>query len=173
MPRDDNKMASDVEELGDFLESGSLNTLFNQIQRSSSIHDLICIEHYKNKLENYISIVVTMSVAVNKTNQRETVQTEDTQRTQEASLSTLLNDLLAGMEQELGKLSEVEICPTEERREITSLLPSTGGRPFYEITKDQIEQLRETGMNWRSIAEKNIAQKKSTVWDRGRLYWNI
>ena len=66
-----------------------------------------------------------MSVAVNKTNQRETVQTEDTQRTQEASLSTLLNDLLAGMEQELGKLSEVEICPTEERREITSLLPST------------------------------------------------
>ena len=66
-----------------------------------------------------------MSVAVNKTNQRETVQTEDTQRTQEASLSTLLNDLLAGMEQELVKLSEVEICPTEERREITSLLPST------------------------------------------------
>ena len=171
MPRDDNKMASDVEELGDFL--ASLNKLFNQIQRSLSIHDPICIEHYKNKLENYISIVVTMSVAVNKTNQRETVQTEDTQRTQEASLSTLLNDLLAGMEQELGKLSEVEICPTEERREITSLLPSTGGRPFYEITKDQIEQLRETGMNWRSIAEKNIAQKKSTVWDRGRLYWNI
>ena len=71
VPRDDNKMASDVEELGDFL--ASLNKLFNQIQRSLSIHDPICIEHYKNKLENYISIVVAISVAVNNTNQTETV----------------------------------------------------------------------------------------------------
>ena len=29
---------------------------------------------------------------------------------------------------------------------------STGGRPAYDISKDTIEQLRETGMNWRSIA---------------------
>jgi len=29
---------------------------------------------------------------------------------------------------------------------------STGRRPAYIITKEMIEQLRETGMNWRSIA---------------------
>jgi len=29
---------------------------------------------------------------------------------------------------------------------------STGGRPAYIISKEMIEQLRETGMNWRSIA---------------------
>ena len=29
---------------------------------------------------------------------------------------------------------------------------STGGRPAYIITKEMIEQLCETGMNWRSIA---------------------
>ena len=29
---------------------------------------------------------------------------------------------------------------------------STGGRPAYIITKEMIEQLRETGMNWRGIA---------------------
>ena len=43
--------------------------------------------------------------------------------------------------------------PSEVRRDVVSLLPSTGGRPAYNITKDQIEQLRETGMNWCSIAE--------------------
>ena len=32
------------------------------------------------------------------------------------------------------------------------LSTSTGGRPAYNISKEQIEQLRETGMNWRSIA---------------------
>ena len=32
------------------------------------------------------------------------------------------------------------------------ILRNTGGRPAYIITKEMIEQLRETGMNWRSIA---------------------
>ena len=43
--------------------------------------------------------------------------------------------------------------PSEVRRGVVSLLPSTGGRVAYNITKDQKEQLRETGMNWCSIAE--------------------
>lgn len=29
---------------------------------------------------------------------------------------------------------------------------STGGRPRYRVTKDQIETLRETGMSWKRIA---------------------
>ena len=33
-----------------------------------------------------------------------------------------------------------------------AFLASTGGRPAYIITKEMIEKLRETGMNWRSIA---------------------
>ena len=33
-----------------------------------------------------------------------------------------------------------------------AFLVSTGGRPAYIITKKMIEKLRETGMNWRSIA---------------------
>ena len=31
-------------------------------------------------------------------------------------------------------------------------LPSTGERPAFNITKEQIEQLKDTGMNWKSIA---------------------
>ena len=33
-----------------------------------------------------------------------------------------------------------------------AFLASTGGRPAYIITKEMIEKLRETGMNWTSIA---------------------
>ena len=33
-----------------------------------------------------------------------------------------------------------------------STLPSTGERPAFNITKQQIEQLKDTGMNWKSIA---------------------
>ena len=31
-------------------------------------------------------------------------------------------------------------------------MPSTGERPAFNITKEQIEQLKDTGMNWKSIA---------------------
>ena len=55
------------EDLRDFLES--INTLSNQIQRSLAVSDPICIEHCKNKLENYISIVAAISVTVNNQSQ--------------------------------------------------------------------------------------------------------
>ena len=51
------------------------------------------------------------------------------------------------MERELGKLAEVvESCPVDEAQDVISLLPSTGGGPAYNITKVQIEQLKETGL---------------------------
>ncbi|XP_046839481.1 uncharacterized protein LOC124433742 [Xenia sp. Carnegie-2017] len=46
------------------------------------------------------------------------------------------------------------------------MLPSTGGRPAYDITKEKIELLRETGMNWKSIAaflqvsEKTLSRRR-------------
>ena len=130
------------EDLRDFLES--INTLSNQIQRSLAVSDPICIEHCKNKLQNYISIVAAISVTV-KSQER----TEDSD-----SLGTLLNSLFSDMERELERLSVVvENYSVEERWEVTCLLPSTGGRPAFNITKAQIESLRETGMNWKTIAE--------------------
>ena len=54
----------------------------------------------------------------------------------------------------MEKLSEVvDSCPTDEVRNAISSLPSTGGRPTYNITKEQIEQLTETGLKWCSIEE--------------------
>ena len=48
---------------------------------------------------------------------------------------------------------------------------STGGRPAYCITKEQVEQLRETGMNWRTIA-KCLGVSDSTLYRR-RMELNI
>ena len=62
------------------------------------------------------------------------------------SLSTLLNNLnISGMERELEKLSQVvEVSFSEDSRSIIFFLPSTGERPAFNITKAQIELLRET-----------------------------
>ena len=69
-------MASDVEELSEFLLS--LNILFNQIQHVTKhqFDDQIYAEHCKNKLEDYLSIVVAMSVKVNSLSEPGIVQGE-------------------------------------------------------------------------------------------------
>ena len=51
------------------------------------------------------------------------------------------------------------------------LLPGKGERPAYNITKEQIEQLRETGLCGYSIAEllgvseKNPSTTKNMIWN--------
>ena len=107
------------DELRDFLES--LNALFNQIQRSLATSDPICVDHCKSKLQNCMLIVGAMLLAVN--NNISHVQTG-------TSLSTLLSNLISGMERELERLSQVvEVSFSEQSRDIISFLPSTGGRP--------------------------------------------
>ena len=57
------------------------------------------------------------------------------------------------MKVELEKVTvALETTSVEESRDVISFLPSTGGRPAYNITKIHIEQLRETGLNWKNIA---------------------
>ena len=55
-------MAADVDDRGDFLVA--LDALFDQIQRSLHNKDPIGVQHCNMKLENYIGIVVAMSVAL-------------------------------------------------------------------------------------------------------------
>ena len=107
----------------------------------------IGVEHCKMKLENYIGIVVAMSVALIEDNTTSNTAPRETDATsspsdarvpqsRRTSLTTLLTDLVAGMESELEKLSQVvENHPIEKRKDTTSFLPSTGGRPAFNITK--------------------------------------
>ena len=134
-------MADNTSKLRDFLFA--LDNLFVLCQRSLCNRDPIGAEHCKNKMEHYILIVVAIKAAVS-----ENLEPNST-------LSILLDSLVSSFERELTRLDEIVgmSFPSEVRRDVVSLLPSTGGRPAYNITKDQIEQLRETGMNWCSIAE--------------------
>ena len=146
---------ADVKELREFLRS--LNPLFTQIQHSLSSNDSVCMEHQRNKLADYLPIVVAMSVKINTQSDRELnlLHEQGNLIGTGRSLGLLLNNLIENMERELGKLSEVIAMHANqvERREITSVLPSSERRTAYSITKGQVEQLRETGMNWKSIAE--------------------
>ena len=50
-------------------------------------------------------------------------------------------------------ISEILNAQNQEKEEgHVGFHPRTGGRPACDITKGTIEQLRETGMNWWSIA---------------------
>ena len=49
--------------------------------------------------------------------------------------------------------------------------PSSRGRPAYDISKGTIEQLRETGMNWRSIAAC-LGVSEQTLYRR-RIHYGI
>ena len=131
----DTIMAADVDELVDFFRV--LDSLFSQCQRSQCNRNPLGSEHCKDKMEVYILIVVATKAAV----------CENTAPNR--SLGSLLDNLIAAMEREIEKLAEVvHSCPTDEARNVISLVPSTGGggRPAYNITKEQIEQLRETGL---------------------------
>ena len=86
------------EELTDFLES--LHIFFNQVQRLLMTNDPIFLDYCRNKLQNCISIVAAMLLAVN------SYTSEQTQQTGQKSSSILLNNLIMGMEREMEKLKE-------------------------------------------------------------------
>ena len=124
-------------ELEDFLFT--LNNVFDMSRRSQCNRDPIGIEHCKNKMEHYILTVVAMKVAVD-----ENTTANGGNGPNSLEIRNLLDNLVTAMEREIGKLSNVlESFPVEEPRNVISLLPSTGGRPAYNIAKDQIEQLNQ------------------------------
>ena len=93
------------------------------------------MDHYRSKLERSIPIVAAILLAVHNS-----PIVEDTQ-SRRTPLGSLLEELISRMETELGKLTTVLEAPSIQRkREVTSLLPSMGGRPAFNLTKDQIEQ---------------------------------
>ena len=105
-------------------------------------NDTMGPEYCRVKWENYISIVAAMASALS-------------QRQDEGRLSYLLEDLLTAMERELEKLTVVtDSFPLRNSRDLNRCptMPSTGGRPAFDRSKEQIEVLRDTAMNWKAIS---------------------
>ena len=127
--------------------------MFNQIRQSLSLIDPLGLEHCKSKLERCIPIVSSILLCVPNDSQNECQQTEGETAETFVTLRSLVERLIFEMEMELEKVTlALETASVEESRDVISFLPSTGGRPAYNITKIQIEQLRETGLNWKNIA---------------------
>ena len=119
--------------------------MFGRTQGIFENKDVIGAEYCKTKLESYTPIVLAMRGAV-------TESSADVQD-HENSLFNLLTELIASIESLLEKLSQiVEIHTVKRNNNTCSTLPSTGGRPAFNIAKELIEQLRDTGMNWKNIA---------------------
>ena len=136
-------MAGNVDELREFLQS--LNELFENTKRCQDINDINGLEHCKRKLENYISVLTAIAVAVEENTR--------TRHSNDTSLQVLVEDLVSSPRQKLEDVTVyLNSLYLEECSNPIGILPSTGGRPSYNVKKEQIEQLRETGMNWRSIA---------------------
>ena len=121
--------------------------MFSQIQCSLATSDPICVDHCKSKLQNCkcMPIVGAMLLAVN--NNISHVQTG-------TLLSTLLYNLISGWIENWKNFDAqvVEVSFSKESRGIIFFLPSTCGRPAFNITNVQIELFREILMSWKAVA---------------------
>ena len=123
------------EELEEFLFS-----LSNIINRTAAVYhasDLVGLEICERRLEEHTRVLVAVLLS------QSDPLLED--------LFGALVDSLAVLLRRASEFLNKSSCQEKEERPVT-FLASTGGRPAYNITKELIEQLRETGMNWKSIS---------------------
>ena len=100
--------------------------------------DFAYIEHVERRLEEHFRVFLAIEMVAR------------------ANLDEQRRSLLQHLASELANLlSDVSNLKTINRGDNDGYAPpvsSTEGRPKYDITKEQIEQLRETGMAWKDIA---------------------
>ena len=120
-----------------------LISLSNTIGRTVTVYnasDLVGLEICERRLDDHTRVLVAISLSQSVAG--------------DSSLGDLFGVLVDSLAVLLRHLSNILITSSSREREERSVTycTSTGGRPAYNITKELIEQLRETGMNWRSIA---------------------
>ena len=120
--------------------------------------DTAQLEIFERRLEGSLGIVLALSSIVDGT----------------STLKVLLDgltDIITSKLLSIGLILNLLRSSTIAENRHQQVLPSTGGRPAYNITKEQIEQLRETGMNWRAVA-KVLRVSDSTLYRR-RMQLNV
>ena len=143
---------SSAEGLTEFFDS-----LRSIIERTASVYhasDLVGLEICQRRLEAHTRVLVAISLSQNST------------------LGGLFEEFEDSLAVLLRKSSDILNASSFHQKEKTALAfsASTGGRTGYNITKEMIEQLLETGMNWRSprsivaasapVAERSVKLKR-------------
>ena len=102
----------------------------------------IPLEYIESRLVDHFQIVNAIAIAI--------------QNDANGDLKETVEDLLRYSQSLLQEIhatkSQRETKATRSTAWVPGTQGSTGGRPKYNITKEQIETLRETGMNWKKIA---------------------
>lgn len=108
------------------------------VERTASVYrasDHVGLEICARKFEEHTRMLIAIS------------------QSQNSSLRDLFEVLEVSLDMLLRKTSDIlnasRIRPKENPP--LAFLASTGGRPAYIITKEMIEQLRETRMKWRNV----------------------
>ena len=152
------KMADndDAEVLREFFTS--LSKILDRVDTVCGSRDTAQLEIFERRLEGSLGIVLALSSIVDGT----------------STLKVLLDgltDIITSKLLSIGLILNLLRSSTIAENRHQQVLPSTGGRPAYNITKEQIEQLRETGMNWRAVA-KVLRVSDSTLYRR-RMQLNV
>ena len=151
------QMAEDqAEDLREFFSS--LIEILHRTDRVSVSLDTVQLEICERRLEGSLGIVLAFSSALDEASSLKDLLDE-------------LSDILTTKLLSTGFILDLLRNASVAENRYPDVLLSTGGRPTYNITKGQIEQLRETGMNWRSVA-KVLRISDSTLYRR-RLELNV
>ena len=118
----------------------SLKTYVNLTTRAGLQEDPNMREHLCFKLEDYLQVVRTLTSIVNSKAGHE-------------ELKSLLGRLVWELQELVNELQSQVRQDTQHNNFRLNKQCDTGGRPKYVVTKEQIETLRDTGMNWKSVAQ--------------------
>ena len=134
----DDQHGQDIE---DFLDS--MKQCFDDVDKSLVDESAsIPLEYVDSRLMDHFQIVNAIAIAI--------------QNDANGDLKEIVEDLLRFSQSLLQEIHATKSQKETKATRSTAWVPctqgSTGGRPRYNITKEQIETLRETGMNWKKIA---------------------
>ena len=136
-------MATDrqTEDINEFLSS--LGHCFEEAGKALKDEgNSVPLDYTESRLEDHLQIVNAIAIAIQDYGGDELKQLVANLQT--FSESVLYEIYTTKVQREASSVKSAAWVPSKE--------PSTGGRPRYRITKDQIETLRETGMSWKRIA---------------------
>ena len=140
------------EEIDEFLDS--MKKCFDDVDQALSDENAsISLDYLESRLEDHFQIVNAIAIAIQDN------ASSDLNRTVQDLIAVIFAKFAPGNPYHKGSNG------TRSSAWVPSTQASTGGRPRYRITKEQIEILRETGMNWKRIA-LSLGISESTLFRR-------
>ena len=115
------------------------------LQQLDSCADNLATEYLERKLEDYVTILFGMICQLE-------IGESAEHRNDLLALLKMLYELAYGKLEEIFSQINMEQVSLEQRSGYYVPLEKTGGRPKFAITKEQLVNLRETGLTWAKIA---------------------